>query len=641
MSGLFSNLDGSVIDELNLRRNIIRSQDNMKGIDANVKTWMEKSVYIEVIGENNLSIENNVKGIDALLDTSNDIIVPQPAITSVSIANAGDRGTLVSCDISFTVYSDEQLYKYEPYFLRPAKDVTVKFGWAGINRKHCRKVYHGVIKNFSFSQIENSYGYECSFSLIGKGYNIMGVSVTSNFPSLEVTDGETVTKFGNSLPEFLRALALKELEDGKLNKDEVSDTTLSKNHKSGFVIYSGIDTEKMETANTDYGEFFSVEYISLGRLVKELNVAINSDAKEIVQYNILDEKRCVSFYDANIYSADPRNVIFPDSANADYNTPDAEYNPKLNLYPDSLETQYQLKKDVNHIWLKNILISIRGIAEIYNKLTSNPDYNGYELEIKTFLVEVFNMIKNASGDVYDLKLEYEDGLDIYIVDKNYLNHNDQYVPYVFKPKHKHSLVRSYSLESSIDNLIAKQFYFESLSASSSKVKKSIDPPSNDAGNDKSYSKRKNEVANNYKPKPNDKLSKQYDNLYQTAQSSVSHLDNMTDYLQQKNELAKNIYGYDDEYLEYVRRSQNAIRAYKDYLSKDTKNRDWSVGKLIPFNLSVTIDGIDGLKFGNTISVDNLPKHYRSDKIVFQIIDISHSISKTEWTTTISTQMRIL
>lgn len=642
MSGLFSNLDSSVIDELNLRRKIIQQQDDMRGVDIDTKTWMEKSVYIEIIGENNVTIETNNKSINSILDFSSDIVVPQPAITSISIANAGTRGSLTSCEVGFTVFSDSQLFELEPYFLRPAKNVTVKFGWSGINRKHCKKTYNGVIKNFSFTQIENSYGYECTFSLIGKGYYIMSVPVTTTFPSLEITDGDIVTKFGNSLPEYLRALALKELDSTNLNSAAVDDSTLTKNHKNGFVIYSGIDTEKMESANTESGEFFTVEYISLGRLVSVLNDAINTDSKDVVQYNVLDDKRCISFYDANLYSANPRKVMFPDLKNADYNVNSDERNEKLNFYPNGLEQEYQFKKDLNHVWLKNILISIDTIAEIYEKMTNGSEYDGFELEIKTFLTEIFNIIKNSSGDVYKLKLEYDTGTDIYIVDENYLNYDKKYTPYIFKPKHKHSLVRNYSLASDISNLIAKQFYFDSLSASSNKVKTTTDPSnSNDVNQSKSFSTRKNEVINNFSTKVQSVLIESYKKLYKNTKGFVEYLSKLEDYYQQKNELAQNIYGDDMEYNEYSRRSSNAIRAYKDYLSKDTNNRDWEKGTIIPFSLSVTIDGIDGLKFGNTISVDNLPRHYRNENIVFQIINISHDISKADWSTTIETQMRIL
>jgi hypothetical protein len=56
-------------------------------------------------------------------------------------------------------------------------------------------------------------------------------------------------------------------------------------------------------------------------------------------------------------------------------------------------------------------------------------------------------------------------------------------------------------------------------------------------------------------------------------------------------------------------------------------------------LSITIDGIEGLQFGNIITIDYLPDIYRKNS-AFAITSISHDISKEGWTTAIDTQFRI-
>lgn len=61
--------------------------------------------------------------------------------------------------------------------------------------------------------------------------------------------------------------------------------------------------------------------------------------------------------------------------------------------------------------------------------------------------------------------------------------------------------------------------------------------------------------------------------------------------------------------------------------------------LIPLKLSLTIDGICGLKNGNCIDITYKPLRY-IDRTYFQITNVTHSLSGASWITTIETIMRI-
>jgi hypothetical protein len=58
-----------------------------------------------------------------------------------------------------------------------------------------------------------------------------------------------------------------------------------------------------------------------------------------------------------------------------------------------------------------------------------------------------------------------------------------------------------------------------------------------------------------------------------------------------------------------------------------------------FDLSVTVDGIDGIVFGNTISTNYIPSIYAKD-FYFTVTNVEHNISNNDWTTTLSTVMRM-
>jgi len=59
--------------------------------------------------------------------------------------------------------------------------------------------------------------------------------------------------------------------------------------------------------------------------------------------------------------------------------------------------------------------------------------------------------------------------------------------------------------------------------------------------------------------------------------------------------------------------------------------------ILPLKLSVTIDGIGGIRFGNAIDIDYKPERY-SD-CYFQITNVSQTINSDGWETSIETVMR--
>ena len=64
---------------------------------------------------------------------------------------------------------------------------------------------------------------------------------------------------------------------------------------------------------------------------------------------------------------------------------------------------------------------------------------------------------------------------------------------------------------------------------------------------------------------------------------------------------------------------------------------------MPLTFSATMDGIEGWKFGDTVTSSYLPARYKKEgvgKVVFTVTDYEHSISGNDWTTTINASARI-
>lgn len=87
---------------------------------------------------------------------------------------------------------------------------------------------------------------------------------------------------------------------------------------------------------------------------------------------------------------------------------------------------------------------------------------------------------------------------------------------------------------------------------------------------------------------------------------------------------------------------NYTRVKRNANSNVTKNH-WLRRVVYPIELSITLDGIHGFKFGDTITVSYLPKSYvgeRGEKFVFTITKISHTIKDYIWETTLNCKARI-
>jgi hypothetical protein len=87
-------------------------------------------------------------------------------------------------------------------------------------------------------------------------------------------------------------------------------------------------------------------------------------------------------------------------------------------------------------------------------------------------------------------------------------------------------------------------------------------------------------------------------------------------------------------------TENEISDFRSMLRKYFMSEAFPKGKGIPYaiNLSVTFDGVDGIQFFNTFTIDNLPGGFGD--VFFAVGEIEHSVSEGYWDTTIVGYMMI-
>ena len=80
--------------------------------------------------------------------------------------------------------------------------------------------------------------------------------------------------------------------------------------------------------------------------------------------------------------------------------------------------------------------------------------------------------------------------------------------------------------------------------------------------------------------------------------------------------------------------------YIKYPTDDIRKSQQITAPIFPFDVEITIDGINGFKFGDVLNFNGLPKRY-TDSFVFTVLGIEHTVSNEgEWTTKIKCNPRI-
>ena len=120
-------------------------------------------------------------------------------------------------------------------------------------------------------------------------------------------------------------------------------------------------------------------------------------------------------------------------------------------------------------------------------------------------------------------------------------------------------------------------------------------------------------------------NKVYDEEYADAKRNISRL--------RFNALTQ---GFSDTWSEEIRGFLVKIKR-----TSNAQDAHWLNNAIYPVKFSVTMDGINGFKFGDTLSTSMIPATYNTTyKMVFTVTKIVHSIENKDWTTQLETSARV-
>jgi hypothetical protein len=664
MSIFFTEVPKDVQNALNVRKSVY-SKNNARD-EADFAWLYRKVAYVNAFSVNNknnksasLTIPTQGGLGENSLYTTNDNakFIPRPHIVSFKTYSDGDFGSLQKCELSFTVYTLTDLDAYQA-FLDLGADITVNYGWnAGGAASGKAGKFEGVIYNFSYT-VNSSGGFDCITYGIAKGSFVLGINITAGVEiSNEAADALGNVIIANTLLEELQQLAnrsaayQRELDSNGIGYDEIQFSIDESNVNANAPQYPikyyitleklieliNINLFKAKTIFSTSGvpvDTTNINYVNQGgraTITTKVNPtpaqprsANNNSTVSTTFYSPTVKEEdlliiCNSKYTRglvpkltqDLVSANPLQMIFPGYAT--YGT--VTYFSNAQKYNDAFKNG-----DIS-----KILLSIDWLKNLYNDIgiETQDRQKSADQSVAKFLSKIFNAILDNSGNRFKLSMSNDpENIDRFVIaDVNYVDKT--VTPYILTAVNNQSICRNISLSSKVPSAMASAAFISARS--------SLTTQSSVVG----------EVLNNVPSNP--PPQKSIAALRQKLGTCINDLqvipptDSSTG-----NKVANSA-------SDKVRRLQSALKDVFEATtsSQGTLNPQAGVSEspknAIPFpiDFSATLDGIEGLKFGNTVTTNYLPAVYKNTRIAFTVTKVEHTIQNNDWITTLSTVCRVL
>jgi hypothetical protein len=521
--------------------------------------------------------------------------VPRPHLTSITTKNqgSGDISDIAMWDISFeyVVYSQGDFNAATAAFMIPGNFVNVTFGWN--NDFGSVSIKQAVIYNFGWTyNLDGSW--TCNASALAKTATAGGFVVKPLKKASTTKDPSGAEASYYGIGAQLQANADDALGLGRDEGGGVTNDGLEEGQAkaSGGIVaaitgggggYGVIKIQKEAGAwemllSAGSANEIVVSFVQLKEVVSFLNASAMAPNGKIVS------SEATFLNNFLLKSADPTRILMPGRG--------ANYKETGGSVNDFSAIGGTFGK-VEDIWISTGLI-----IEVENKLLERKK-EGEEASytVHQFMSQILKEIETETGSVVNCYLQSDpqsSGVKTYTIVNR---HNDitggAGAGYTFKTLTPNSIIKGISMSSNLDAEMSAIAY---------------------TGGGGKYPKNAiNNVFNCTPKNPN---------------GAAGALENTNQALKEK------IKQMGDNY------NSNEVSDFRTVLRKHFMSNLFPSGKSIPYaiNLSVTFDGVDGIQFFNTFTVDNLPGGFGD--VFFAVGEIEHSVSNGNWDTTIVGYMMI-
>jgi hypothetical protein len=336
-------------------------------------------------------------------------------------------------------------------------------------------------------------------------------------------------------------------------------------------------------------------FVKLGSIAKFMNGLLIKNGSPVGGIAEVKIDGNITQYLEDVVSTMPDKVFFPDAKMGAYGR----------FVPFS--SNGFLGNPVN---VGNILVSTTCVIETYREFLKDNQTNITYKNLTNFWDALIKKINFASGETYQLTTRLIDpgtlpGLQsngtaiLSVEDANIAKAvTDAVTPYMFTANIAAPIMKSVNISSKPPGPLAAAAYVDARGSGKKGGSQQIDVATGQGGSSDELTKTKTIIQSTK------------DALADVGASDKFHTD------------------LKGAYASYKRAASNTSQAH------------WLNKALYPVNLSLTIDGINGFKFGDVIKTTLVPRTYNKEGLVFVITKINHTIQNGIWETTLETKSRL-
>lgn len=584
---------------------------------ATAKSVFNPSIILGTVGSNVMSDD---KGNLTLYNASRNV-PNKPLLTKVEITNEGQFGTFLKAAISFTIFPEFtstgfDISGIESAFFIPGREVELKWGWSTYanNLRACQGKLTGIIFDFNWT-FNTDLSVSATINIISPSGLALGISgdlsnkasetTTVEDPSGKILIGSNLATVIDSDLAAITQQAAIDMSEGQVTYFSPTDTL---NQKLDYFAM-GLPLQESPTSTDGSGQTSKIAktvwYVKLGAVVEFINQLLDQFDDPIKQIFAVQCFGNVTQYNQNIVSAYPMEVFFPDEWMGKY----GYFQP----FKDSASQPLRDKQQDGVINIGEILLSTDFVKNTYNTFVTQNSSNSniaYK-NITKFIDDVLRRINQASGDMYQFtsilfepslnNIEGQEIKSILSIEDANLATNLEVEDYNFSSTIFKPLIRNVNISSQPPPQLATAAFVAAR------------------GNTKP------EQINVQISKQNQRDIPTYEEEYRRALEDAGFL------------LFKaGSYGFSDSWSEQFRGFLVKLKR-----SATTSDAHWINKAIYPVDFSVTLDGINGFKFGDVLSTNLVPRIYNTEyEMIFTVTKFSHVIENKDWQTTIETKARI-
>jgi len=386
------------------------------------------------------------------------------------------------------------------------------------------------------------------------------------------------------------------------------------------------------TYNAQWESYVATQrYITLGALIQCVNNYITPKLEgSVEQYDI----KCTdlvpgSNYYPQLTSCIPKDILLlPNNENLKSNDGGMSVYGGLKMYPDVLKTMETKnvtkwpgifgtpnQSDSTVIFPSRIFINLEYIQTVLNELSAK---NTKQFTLASFLANISARISYATGNAIILKLvtDPNNQQQLLFSDTKYL-----------KPINTKNPVTAYSvpmLANHPNGTIVREFTFQAKLPNNVKNLSYVLNSGTDVSDDE-IAPYLNFMYNSKDPDSINKAREKYKNKYE---QNIKNLDD-----------AKISYGEVPLVRENTTKLYKALIEYIKFPFPDIEKSKQLTAPIFPFDVEFTMDGINGLRYGDVLTFAGLPEKYKKNT-VFSVIGITHDVDTDGvWTSKVKCIMR--